>query len=146
MCLPRKPIVVICVISLSKNNGIRPAIFSLWHGGRGGVNVVLHALGLAEALDAVAFRPVRGEMRHWQTGETLITRPLGDASVERFGYPYYHLHRADFHRVLESSVRGAQPGAVRLDARVEQIEQDGEGVRAVLASVSYTHLTLPTKA
>ena len=95
---------------------------------------VLHALGLAEALDAVAFRPVRGEMRHWQTGETLITRPLGDASVERFGYPYYHLHRADFHRVLESTVRAAQPGAVRLDARVEQIEQDGEGVRAVLAS------------
>ena len=26
---------------------------------------VLHALGLSKALDAVAFRPERGEMRHW---------------------------------------------------------------------------------
>ena len=95
---------------------------------------VLHALGLAEALDAVAFRPERGEMRHWQSGETLITRPLGDTSVERFGYPYYHLHRADFHGVVESAVGAAQLDAVQLDARVEQIKQDGEGVRAVLAS------------
>ena len=51
-----------------------------------------------------------------------------------FGYPYYHLHRADFHAVLESAVRAAQPDAVRLDARVEENEKDGEGVRAVLAS------------
>ncbi len=36
--------------------------------------------------------------------------------------------------MLESTVRAAQPDAVRLDARVEHIEQDGEGIRAVLAS------------
>ena len=95
---------------------------------------VLYGLGVAEALYAVAFRPERGEMRHWQTGETPITRSLGNKSIERFGYPYYHLHRADFHAVLESAVRAAQPDAVRLDARVEHIEQDGEGIRAVLAS------------
>ncbi|MEE2689165.1 MAG: FAD-dependent monooxygenase [Pseudomonadota bacterium] len=95
---------------------------------------VLHRLGLADALGEVAFRPKRGEIRHWQTGETLIIRPLGDTSVERFGFPYYHLHRADIHSVLEAAVRAADRGAVRLDAKVDHIEQDGAGVSAMTAS------------
>ena len=46
---------------------------------------VLRGLGVAEELDVVAFRPERDGMRHWQTGETPITCPLGNNSVERFG-------------------------------------------------------------
>lgn len=92
---------------------------------------VLHHLGLEEALAKVAFHPESGEMRHWQTGKVLITRPLGDASVERFGFPYYHMHRADFHGVLEAAVRKTAPDAVRLNAKVARIEQDGDGVRAI---------------
>jgi salicylate hydroxylase len=95
---------------------------------------VLHHLGLQEALAKVAFRPESGEMRHWQTGEVLITRPLGDASVERFGFPYYHMHRADFHGVLESAVWKTAPDAVHLNAKVGRIEQDGDGVRAITAN------------
>jgi len=94
---------------------------------------VLHHLGLEEALAKVAFHPESGEMRHWQTGKILITRPLGDASVERFGFPYYHMHRADFHGVLEAAVRQTAPDAVRLNAKVVRIEQDGDGVRAITA-------------
>ena len=94
---------------------------------------VLHHLGLEEALAKVAFHPESGEMRHWQTGEVLITRPLGDASIERFGFPYYHMHRADFHGVLEAAVWEAAPVAVRLNAKVARIEQDSDGVRAITA-------------
>ena len=60
---------------------------------------VLYHLGLADALNRVAFRPESGEMRHWQTGETLSSRPLGQASEQAFGFPYFHLHRADFHSI-----------------------------------------------
>lgn len=91
---------------------------------------VLHGLGLEGELGKVAFHPERGEMRHWQTGETLIVRPLGDASVERFGFPYYHMHRADFHRIMESAVRETGPDVIRLNAKVKRIEQDETGVRA----------------
>ena len=67
---------------------------------------VLHDLGLEGELAKVVFRPERGEMRHWKTGETLITRPLGESSIERFGFPYYR-DRADFHGVLETAARAA---------------------------------------
>lgn len=95
---------------------------------------VLHGLGLADELEKVVFRPERGEMRHWQTGKTLITRPLGDFSVERFGFPYYHLHRADLHGVLKAALRATEPDAVRLNAKVDSIEQDSTGVRAATTS------------
>ena len=72
---------------------------------------VLHDLGLEGELAKVVFRPERGEMRHWKTGETLITRPLGESSIERFGFPYYHMHRADFHSVLETAARAAASAA-----------------------------------
>lgn len=92
---------------------------------------VLHALGLADALEAVCFRPDRGEMRHWQTGETLITRPLGQTSIERYGYPYYHLHRADLHGILADTVQRAAPDTIRLSSKVVGIETRGERVVAV---------------
>mgnify|MGYP006125936305 CR=1 FL=1 len=70
---------------------------------------VLHLLGLESELAKVAFRPEEGEMRHWKTGETLISRPLGNSSVERFGFPYYHMHRYDLHEILETATRAAAP-------------------------------------
>ena len=89
---------------------------------------VLHWLGLEDALDAVAFTPERGEVRHWKSGEVLATRPLGDASVERFGFPYYHLHRADFHQALADALAAAAatsaaPVTLRLGQKVASVAQ-----------------------
>ncbi|NQV61554.1 MAG: FAD-dependent monooxygenase [Alphaproteobacteria bacterium] len=89
---------------------------------------VLYHLGLAEALQAVAFKPERGEMRHWQSGETLSSRPLGQASEETFGFPYFHLHRADFHAVLAEALGREAPGAVHLGAKVTGFSQSNDGV------------------
>ena len=93
---------------------------------------VLYHLGLADALRAVAFTPERGELRHWQSGETLSSRPLGKESEETFGFPYFHLHRADFHQVLADAVTttvavGA-PGAIHLGAKVAGFDQSDGGV------------------
>ncbi|MEM7253033.1 MAG: FAD-dependent monooxygenase [Pseudomonadota bacterium] len=93
---------------------------------------VLHGLGLAGGLDAICFRPECGEMRHWRSGELLITRPLGSVSIERYGFPYYHLHRADFHRVLVDAFRAAG-GIVSLNSKLVDIEMDGASVSATIA-------------
>jgi salicylate hydroxylase len=90
---------------------------------------VLYALGLAEPLDAVAFRPQTGEMRHWHSGEVLLTRPLGAEVEARFGFPYLHLHRADLHSVLVRALAQRSPEAVRLNARVAGFAPRGSGVR-----------------
>ena len=89
---------------------------------------VLYHLGLAKALQAVAFKPERGEMRHWQSGETLSSRPLGQASEAAFGFPYFHLHRADFHAVLADALAAVAPGSVHLGAKVTGFSQSGAGV------------------
>ena len=85
---------------------------------------VLHFLGLEERLREVAFTPERGEVRHWQTGEVLATRPLGNTSLERFGFPYYHLHRADFHRVLAESVEKMPNVSIHLNQKIVDLNQD----------------------
>ena len=89
---------------------------------------VLYHLGLAEALKAVAFAPERGEMRHWQSGETLSSRPLGAESEAKFGFPYFHLHRADFHQVLAEALRAEAPDAIHLDAKVTGFSESIDAV------------------
>lgn len=65
---------------------------------------VLHHLGLEEALKQRAFLPVGVELRSWASGNTLRASPLGDSVVESFGFPYYHMHRADLMSVLADAV------------------------------------------
>lgn len=94
---------------------------------------VLHNLGLQEKLQAVAFTPERGEIRHWKTGDTLATRPLGNASIERFGFPYYHLHRADLHDILADALEAYAAEAdaavtLTLGRKVSGLEQTDAGV------------------
>ncbi len=90
---------------------------------------VLYHLGLADALNRVAFHPESGEMRHWQTGETLSSRPLGQASEQAFGFPYFHLHRADFHSILATELRDVISVDLYLDHKVTEFDQTETGVR-----------------
>ncbi len=94
---------------------------------------VLHALGLADELAAIAWVPRGKEIRLWNSGETWPLFDLGPISVEHYGFPYYMLHRADLHTVLAAAVRHREPKAIRLDARCAGFEQDSGGVRLHLA-------------
>ncbi|HEX7776194.1 MAG TPA: FAD-dependent monooxygenase, partial [Parvibaculum sp.] len=76
---------------------------------------VLHALGLKEALEAVAFRPEAIELRLHKSGFDVARMALGEKIAGRYGFPYYHIHRADLHGLLERAVRARcgdiiQPG------------------------------------
>jgi salicylate hydroxylase len=78
---------------------------------------ILLALGLGDAMRAVVAEPAAKEVRLWSTGETWQLFDLGHDSLQRFGAPYWMVHRGDFHRVLWQAVERARPGAVHLGSR-----------------------------
>ncbi len=95
---------------------------------------VLHHLGLEEALRQRAFLPAGVELRSWTTGDTLRASPLGDAVVEAFGFPYYHMHRADLMTVLADAVTSNSGIKLNLANRVNEFSQDDSGVVAQTTS------------
>ncbi len=95
-------------------------------------NRVLHDLGLKRELEAVAFLPLQSERRDWKTGEVLAGGPLGETVIERYGFPYYHIHRADLIRVLGEAVARSPLIELQTGVRAEGFTQDADGVRLAL--------------
>ena len=89
---------------------------------------VLHDLGLEAALRGVAFVPDGVEMRDWKSGRVLTTSALGQRAVEAYGFPYYHIHRADIMQVLADAARANDNIKLLSNARVEKIERRDDGV------------------
>ena len=99
---------------------------------------VLHALGLEEALRGVAFLPEGSEMRAWNSGKVLSYSPLGSEAVDNYGFPYYHVHRADLMQVLVRTRPSAQPNIdLFSNARVEHIERHEDGVTVEVGGRTY---------
>ena len=94
---------------------------------------VFRALGLEAGLDAVAVRPVAREGRDWATGAVLQSIPLGPGYAEKFGAPYYHVHRADLLALLTGAVAEEPAITLHLDSRLVDIEQGDDGITARLA-------------
>ena len=95
---------------------------------------VLHQLGLQDALMAKGFLPKATQMRSWRSGRVISETALGDAAVERYGAPYYHIHRGDLIKMLVSAVAEEPAIALRLSSEVTDFDQDASGVRLVAAS------------
>ena len=89
---------------------------------------VLHHLGLAADLEACAFLPEGTQFRHWRSGKVISQRPLGQVAVQRYGAPYYHIHRGDLLRVLVTAARQQAGISLHLNERVESVQQDVDGV------------------
>ena len=89
---------------------------------------VLHHLGLEQPLAAIGFRPEALEMRTWRVGWTVSRAPLGDAVQAAFGFPYYHVHRADLINLLAQAVNADARINTRLATRCTGVEQDADSV------------------
>jgi salicylate hydroxylase len=89
---------------------------------------ILLALGLGPAMREVAAEPAMKEVRLWSTGESWKLFDLGLDSLERFGAPYWMVHRGDLHRVLRRAVEQAKPGAVHPACRVIACVDRGDHV------------------
>jgi len=75
---------------------------------------VLHHLGLEMPLATIGLTPrVRGA-RHYKTGERLRVTPMLTTMMERWGAPYYQVHRADLHGIIADAVLANDPNCVHL--------------------------------
>ncbi len=61
---------------------------------------VLHGFGLAEHLKQSSFEPKTNLNRVWDTGEVSNEFPLLGHASEKYGTPFYALHRGDLHAAL----------------------------------------------
>ena len=77
---------------------------------------VLIELGLAEEIARIGTVPTSKEVRLWNTGKSWRFIDLA-GSVERYGAPYYAMHRADLQDELAKAVRREKPDAIHLGAR-----------------------------
>jgi len=91
---------------------------------------VIRALGLEDAARACAFEPEAFVGWDWKSGRALYRTPIKGVYESRYGAPYLHIHRADIHRLLASTVPSS---AFRLGARVASLDESGPEVLARLA-------------
>jgi salicylate hydroxylase len=89
---------------------------------------VLIALGLRAPLQGHIVAPEELRIIDAQTARVLARAPLGAAAEERYGAPYWVIHRGDLQAVLLEAVRAHPDIALRLGARVEDFAVHGNGV------------------
>lgn len=94
---------------------------------------VLIELGLGKALEKVACVPAGKEVRLYDTGKTWKLFDLGEESMQRYGAPYWLLHRADLHDVLVDALRERWPHALLTSAHVTAFNQSDTHVELLLA-------------
>lgn len=99
---------------------------------------VLHHLGLESALREKAFVPEGTQFRHWKSGHVISENALGDTALERYGMPYYHMHRGDLLRVLVDAARSTENITLTTDAGVTAYSQSADSVRLETEQGSYS--------
>ena len=62
-------------------------------------------LGLGKELEAAAFAPCSGAMRHDRTGKAEMVIPLKGLCEKRYGAQYLHIHRADLLSALKEAIK-----------------------------------------
>ena len=100
---------------------------------------VLQSLGRAVALPQLGCEARGREIRHWPNRRRGKLFDLGEDCRQRFGAPYWMVHRGDLHRVLLDALRQRAPQALRLHTRVVRAQNTGTGVRLVLADGTPHH-------
>ncbi|MEI8357722.1 MAG: FAD-dependent monooxygenase [Deltaproteobacteria bacterium] len=98
---------------------------------------VLHDLGLESALLRHAFVPEGVEMRDWKSGRVLFRNPLGETALRTFGFPVYHVHRADLIAVLVEAARAEPRITLDADARVTSVAQVADSVTVQAGGVRH---------
>jgi len=89
---------------------------------------VLFDLGLEQRLRNIAFVPQGTEMRDWKNGNVISTTTLGAAAVRTYGFPYFHVHRADLMEALVARARELPSVHLHPNARCDAFEQTRNGV------------------
>ena len=65
---------------------------------------LLRRWGLGKHLEEIAVKPEGVTFRRYSTGERIGFTKWGEVTERDYGAPYYHIHRADFHKLLYDPV------------------------------------------
>jgi salicylate hydroxylase len=95
---------------------------------------VLVALGLAERLNAAIVEPSAIRVRAAASGREIATMRLGAAMLQRYGAPYWVIHRADLQKALIEAIAEQPRITLTLGATVDNFTIRPTGVSA---SVSF---------
>ncbi len=95
---------------------------------------VLQDLGILDRLQETSCETHGKEIRLWCTGQSWPLFDLGNAAVEKFGFPYFTVYRVDLHNALMEAVLRLKPEAIRLASPCSGFEQYGESVALHLKS------------
>ncbi|KAG8527881.1 uncharacterized protein KY384_006797 [Bacidia gigantensis] len=89
---------------------------------------ILYHYGLLEKIEAVAVRPKAFMIRSYSDGKILNYLEMYRYAERRYGYPYLHIHRADYHRILveEATRLGVD---LRLGSSVTSIDFEASSVQ-----------------
>jgi salicylate hydroxylase len=89
---------------------------------------VLFDLGLAERLRPLVVAPEALRIVNGASGHDIVRLPLGRAAEQRYGAPYWVIHRADLQAVLTMAIAESADVTLRLGARVEDFAIHRHGV------------------
>jgi salicylate hydroxylase len=100
---------------------------------------ILYGLDLADELAAMGVQPLAWHQRRWEDGRTLLRTPLGNRTVEAFGFPHYQTHRAD----LVSALLGAMPAdRVHVGHRLVEFTERDDRIDATFANGARANVDL----
>src|SRR5947199_341820 len=89
---------------------------------------ILIGLGLAKELQRHVVAPQELRILDARTARVLVRSPLGAAAEQRYGAPYWVIHRGDLQAVLIEAVRAQADIVFHLGTRVEDFTSDVNGV------------------
>ena len=89
---------------------------------------VLFDLGLAERLRPLVVAPESIRIVNGRSGRDIVRVPLGETAAQRYGAPYWVIHRADLQAVLTTAIAENPDVTLRLAARVEDFVIHPHGV------------------
>lgn len=94
---------------------------------------VLRALGIFDELQAISFLPQNIIGRNWKTGREMWRTPLAEDCPRLYGAPFFHVHRADLHRILLGTI---DLGQTQLSTQCVGVRQEGSTAIASFADGS----------
>ena len=96
-------------------------------------------LGLAEKLCPHVVAPAAIRVRRGGTGSDIVRIPLGSSAEQRYGAPYWVIHRGDLQAVLTAAIEQSPDVTLRLGTRVEDFAVHQHGLTVHARTAQGTH-------
>jgi salicylate hydroxylase len=85
-------------------------------------------LGLADALRPLVTAPQALRVLSAGSGREILRMPLGETADQRYGAPYWTVHRSDLQGVLADSLSREPDATIKLGLRVQDVVTHGNGI------------------